>query len=737
MNARIGNATPQGWEGIAYTGLSRRSFLISSGAAAIAVTFGAGTFEEALAQSKEFAPNSWVRVGTDGIVTIYSPAAEMGQGVMTAMPLLIAEEMDLDWTRVRVEQAPFNARDFGNPLFGGAMVAGASRTTRGYYQIMRLSGMQARYVMMVSAARKWGVPALEVSTEPHKVLHKASNRSMDYGEIASFAEAPAGMPQYKPEHLKPMSQFRLIGKDTPRIDVADKVSGRAKYGIDTRMGGMLYANILRAPVNGEKAEKIDDSAARKVPGVRNIIPMPWGVAVVADSYPAAVQGKKALKVDWSSGSKARAYSSDKMIGEFTTRARNLADSGVEYEKHGDAKGAMAKSAKRLVAEYTSLNVTHATMEPANCTALVTGDKIEFWAPTQAPSLVFLAAVKGLGFQPANVKINVTLLGGGFGRRAENDYALDAGFIAKAMPGQPIKMIWTREDDTQYTRPRPLVVQRLEAGLDAQGNLVSMHHRIVGESIYARFAPPAFQAAGGRDLTVCEGAYEPTYAFPNFLLEYLREQRGVDVAVWRSVGSGYTKFAIETFIEELAAAAGKDPVDFRMQLLAKQPRAQTVLREAMAMSNWTGKRPAGRALGIAYGDSWETHIGMVTECSVDRKTGKIRVHEVWCAVDTGVALQPRNIQAQMDGNVVFGISALREKLVFKDGMAQQSNFHDYPVLRMDEVPKVTTKVIVTDNKPGGIGEVGLPPVAPAVANAVFKLTGKRLRALPFDESLLKA
>jgi len=503
------------------------------------------------------------------------------------------------------------------------------------------------------------------------------------------------------------------------------------------MLGMLYGAVLRAPVNGEAPLSVDDSEARKVEGVRQIVRMPYGVGVVAETYPAALKAKKALKVEWTQRSKARAYTSERLIPEYLQRARNLADKGTVYEAHGDAREAMAKAAKRVTAEYTSLNVTHACMEPINCTARVDGERIEFWAPTQSPFGVFLAAVKAHGFKPENVKINVTLLGGGFGRRAENDYAVDAGFLAKAVPGYPVKLIWTREDDIQFTRPRPLTVQRLEAGLDEQGNLVSFHHRIVGESIYRRFAPPAFQASGGKDLPLCEGAYEPTYDYPNFALEQLLEERGVDVAVWRAVGGGYTKFAIETFIEEVAAAAGKDPVDFRMQLLAKDPRGQAVLREVMAMAGWSRPRPAGRALGIAYSDIWETYCAMVAEVSVDRKTGAIGVHEIWSAVDTGVALQPRNVERQIESAAVFGLSGLKEKLLYKDGVSQQSNFHDYPVLRMNEVPKITIRVIVTDNKPGGIGEVGLPPVAPAVANAVFKLTGKRLRDLPFDQNLLKA
>src|SRR5438445_665928 len=597
------------FEGIAFQGISRRAFLISSGAAAVGIAFGSFS-DKRFAQLEPFSPNGWVRVGTDNIVTVYAPACEMGQGVMTSMPLLIAEEMDLDWGRVRVEQAPYNPKLFGNPLFGGNMLAGASRTTRGYYEVMRLAGMQARQIMIQSAALKWEVPASELGTEPNAVVHKGSGRKLTYGEIAEFAMVPASPPQFTREQLKRPSEFRLIGKDIARIEVPDKVSGQAKYGIDVRMLGMLYGAVLRAPVNGEAPLSVDDSEARKVEGVRQIVRMPYGVGVVADTYPAALKAKKALKVEWTQRSKARAYTSEKLI-------------------------------------------------------------------------------------------------------------------------------WTREDDIQFTKPRPLTVQRLEAGLDEQGNLVSFHHRIVGESIYRRFAPPAFQASGGKDLPLCEGAYEPTYAYPNFALEQLLEERGVDVAVWRAVGGGYTKFAIETFIEEVAAAAGKDPVDFRMRLLAKDPRGQAVMREVMAMADWSRPRPAGRALGIAYSDIWETYCAMVAEVSVDRKTGSINVHEIWSAVDTGVALQPRNVERQIESAAVFGLSGLKEKLLYKDGAPQQSNFHDYPVLRMNEVPKITVRVIVTDNKPGGIGEVGLPPVAPAVANAVFKLTGKRLRELPFDPSLLKA
>ena len=724
------------FEGIAFQGISRRAFLLSSGAAAVAVTFGSLS-KKVLAQTGPYAPNGWVRVGTDNIVTIYAPAAEMGQGVMTAMPLLIAEEMDLDWNLCRVEQAPNNPKVFGNPLFGGGMVTGASRTTRGYYELMRLAGMQAREIMLQNVGRKLDVPVSDLSTEPHHVVHKATGRRMSYGEIAAFAQVPASPPQFTREHLKPQKDFRLIGKDIPRVDVPGKVSGQAKYGIDTRLPGMLYATLQRPPVQGEKPEKVDDAAAKKVPGVKAVVPLPYGVGVIADTYWAARKGRDALKVTWSSGAKARAYSSEKVLAEYRARARNFSDTGVEFVKTGDPEPALA-GGKVLHAEYSSQHVHQAPMEPMNCTARVDGDKIEIWSPSQAASLVGLAATIA-GFKPENTKVNITLLGGGFGRRVDFDYVIDAALLAKSVQGTAVKVVWTREDDVRHGKYRPLVAQHLSAALDAQGNPVALRHRIVAESIYARAAPPAFQKAGGRDLPVCEGAEHITYGIPNHVLYYLREQRGVDCGFWRGVGSGYTKFAIETFMDEMAAAAGKDPVSYRLALLKKDPRATAVIEEVVRMSQWHSPRPRGRALGIAYSDSWETHCAQVAEVSLDRKTGKVRVHEVWCAVDTGVALQPRNVAAQMESSIMFGISAaLAEKITLKDGAVEQSNFHDYPVLRMDEAPQVHVNVMVTENKPGGIGEVGLPPVAPAVANALFKLNGgKRLRDLPFKAELLKA
>ena len=731
-------ASATGFEGIAYQGVARRAFMVSPAGAAIGIAFGSTLgVSRALAQAAGYGPNGWVRVATDGTVTIMSPASEMGQGTMTAMPLVIAEEMDLDWSRVKVSQAPYEPKIFGNPMFGGNMVTGASRTTRGYYDIMRLAGLQARLILMGAAAGKWGVPVSQVSTEPHTVVHKASGRRMGYGEIAAFAQVPAEPPKVSKDQLKPMREHRLLGKNIPRVDVADKTTGRATFGIDMRMPGMLYGAVLRTPVQGERPVKIDDAAAKKVEGVRKVVPMPYGVGVIAESYAAASAAKALLKVEWSKTAKARGYNSGEVAAAYAARARNLSDGGVTFLTEKDAKGALAKAAKTLVAEYASDHVAHACMEPMNATALVNGDKIEVWAPSQSPFFIFLALTLGLKYKPENQTTHITLLGGGFGRRVEADYVVDAAILAKAVEGYPVKVVWSREDDIRADKYRPLVAQHLSARLDAQGNLVALRHRIVAESIYARAAPPLFQQAGGKDQPVCEGS-EIKYGVPNHLVEYLREQRGVDVGFWRAVGPGYTKFAIETFVDEIAHSVGKDPIDYRMALMAQQPRARAVMAEVAKMADWKRKRPAGRALGFAYSDAWDAHIATIAEVSVNRKTGKIRVHEVWSVVDPGVALLPANIAAQIESGIIFGAShALNERITFKGGEVQQSNFHDYPVMRMNETPLVTVKVTPTDNPPSGIGEVGLPPVAPAIANAVAAITGKRLRSLPLEAKLLKA
>jgi isoquinoline 1-oxidoreductase beta subunit len=593
---------------------------------------------------------------------------------------------------------------------------------------------------MGAAAGRWNVPVAEVAAEPGAVVHRASNRRLSYGEIAAFATVPDPLPAVTPAMLKKPAEFRLIGKDVPRLDLADKTRGAATYGIDIRLPGMLYGAVLRPPVQKNRPTAVDETGAKAVKGFIKTVQLPYGVGVLADSTWAARKAKDALKVTWSSDAPAQRYNSEAQAREYAELAANLdlSKAGVEVEKHGAGNANIKSAARVLKADFLTEHMAHMCMEPMNATAQWYGDdKLELWTPTQSPTIA-AGVISSITKVPVpNIRVNNTLLGGGFGRRVDPDFSIDAALLARAADGRPVKVTWTREDDVKNDKFRPLVAQHLEVGLDASGNIVGWHHRLSGESIYARAAPGLFKAAGGKDNPFHEGS-ENNYNLPNQLIEFARLERGIDVGFWRSVGGGYTKHAVETMIDEVAAARNMDPVDLRLQLLGKQPRAQAVLREVAAMADWKRARPAGRALGVAYSDMWETHIAEIVEVSLDRKSGAITVHEVWAAVDTGVAVLPANVRTQVEGGIVYGLSSvLKEQVTFKDGVPEQSNFHDYAILRHAEVPPITVKLIVTDNRPGGVGECGLPPVAPAIANAVAKLTGKRLRHQPFTQARVKA
>jgi len=685
--------------------------------------------EAAHAQAADgFNPNGWVHFAADGTVTLMSPASEMGQGTMTAMPMLLAEELDLDWSKVKIAQSPANPKVFGNPRFGGMMTTGASRTVPGYYEPIRLAGLQVKLVLLQAASQQLGVPVGELRTELSHVIHSASGRKVSYAQVAQAAQVPAELPKVDKSMLKPMRQFKIIGKDRPRVDVAAKSNGTAKFGIDQRMPGMLWASVLRAPVHGENLVNLDDAAALAVPGVKKVVRLPYGVVVVANSFHTARKARDLLKVEWTQTAKSRQHNTQQVLAEYVSRSKNFDDKGIDFIKHGDAAQSMAGAVKTFAATYTSEMVSHICMEPMNCTAKVDGDKIEIWAPSQSPSLIMMVVGNVAGFKPENMKVNITLLGGGFGRRVEPDFVLDAALAAKAMPGTPIQVIWTREDDIAHDKYRPLTSQHLVAGVDAQGRLIGLQHRVVSEGIYARVAPPAFKASGGKDAPVLEGS-EVTYNVPNHHVQFMIESRGVNAGFWRAVGPGYTKFAIEALIDEVAHGVGQDPLAYRLQLLEKNPRGAAVLKQVSQMAGWSKKRPAGRALGMAFSDAWNSNIGMVVEVSM--KDGRPVVHQVWAAVDPGHAILPRNIQAQVESSIMYGLSAaLHEKITLANGQAQEANLDKYRILRANEAPAVTVKVMPTDNYPGGMGEVGLPPLAPAVANAVAVLTGKRLRELPF-------
>jgi isoquinoline 1-oxidoreductase subunit beta len=733
-------------QAFAATKLSRRAFLATTGGVSVAVAF-CGFAGTALAQgAAAFKPNAWVTIAANGTITIMAPAAEMGQGVMTALPAVLADELDADWKMVKVQQAPSDAKSYGNPGFGGLQATGGSRTTQHYFQPLRMAGAQARQVLLAAAAEQWKVPVGELTTEPSVVVHAKSKRTIGYGALAAKAKVPAELPKIEAKDLKQPAQWRYIGKEVLRVDLQAKVMGKADFGMDVQRPGMLYAAILRAAVQGEKPEKIDDAAAKAVKGVVAVVPLPYGVGIIGTTVEATKKAKAALKVEWSKAAPARSYDSDKIVQEYLAIARDDKKAGVVVEKHGDAAAAIAGAAKTITAEYVSEHVAHACMEPMNATARFADGKFEVWAPTQAPTLI--QVVGGIVFKttPDKITVHSTFLGGGFGRRFELDFAFDAMGLAMAAQGKPVKVIWSREDDIQHDKFRPLTAQALKVGLDKDGNIVGWQHRLVGESIFARSIPDAFKAMKGRDPAFDDGA-ELAYDVPARQIEFLREPRGVDVGFWRAVGAGYTKFAIETLIDELAREKKMDPVAYRLELLKKQPRAAAVVKAAADMAKWGTKRE-GRHLGIAYADfgpelpvtsPMKNHCAQVAEISFSRDSGEIRVHNVWCAVDPGIAVNPLIIEAQIESGLVYGLSAaLYEQITIKGGEVQQANFDTYRVLRQQEMPDIHVKIMPSmKDPPSGIGEVGTPPIAPAIANAIASATGAKLRHLPMTPERVKA
>lgn len=716
---------------------SRRSFLVGSGATMVGIMVGGSSISmlanaaEAAKNETGFSPVAWVSISPDNTTLIYSPGSEMGQGTMTAIPSILAEDMELDWSKVRVEKSPSDPRLFGNPKFGGGMVTGSSRTVVGYYDVMRLAGLQAKLVLTQVAAKAWGVPTSEVQAKNSMLMHPGSKRQMTYGEAAAQAKGDIEPPKVDKSMLKPMSEFKIIGAEFNRVDVPAKSNGTAKFGIDTRLPGMLWAAVMYTPVQGEKPESVDDSAAKAVKGVKKIVTLPYGVGVIADSFYAAKKARDLLKVKWTNTSKARSYSSDAITKDYASIAQKVDEVGDVWHKQGDAAAAIKGAVRTVSATYTTQHVAQSTMEPLNATALVDGEKLTFWIASQSASFVAGTAAAVGGFKPENITVNITFLGGGFGRRVEADFAVDAMLLAKAMPGTPVHVLWTREDDYQRSLPRPLTAQHLVAGLDDKGNIVGWRHRLVSEGIYPRVIPGAYKASG-KDEPVMEGA-NFVYQIPSQLIDHGMQHRGVNVSFWRAVGCGYTKFAIESLIDEIAQVTKKDPIQLRLELTSKDPRAQAVLKEVAKMSNWDKKRSDGRALGVAFSDGWKTYIATVVEVSM--KDGRPVVHKAWSAVDCGHAIAPRNIRAQVQGACTFGLSALMgEELIYKNGEVQQHNFDTYHLLRANLAPEVEVKVMPTDNYPGGMGEVGLPPMAPAVASAVARLTGKRVRDLPFPKSI---
>ena len=706
--------------------VSRRQFLktgaAASGSLVIALHFSTMAPSDALrAATTEFAPNAFVRVGADGAVTVIIGKSEMGQGVYTSLPMILAEELDADWTRVRCEFAPVDPA-YNHTVFGIQMTGGSTSTWSSYEQF-RKAGAVARALLVQAAAHTWGVAAAECRAESSLVIHDASGRRLSYGELAAKAatENPPAQVQ-----LKDPKDFKIIGKSLHRLDTPAKTNGSAIFSIDMNRPGMLVAVVARPPVFGGKAKGFDATAAKAVPGVKDVIEIPRGVAVVADGYVAARRGRDALKISWDDGPMA-GYSTARQRAEYAALAKTP---GAVARQEGDVAGALAAAAHKLEAEYELPYLAHSPMEPMNCVADVRADSCEVWAGTQFQTFDRMTAAQAAGLKPEQVKVHTMFLGGGFGRRAVPDchMVLEAVQVSKAVHA-PVKLIWTREDDTRGGYYRPFFYHRIAGGLDASGNISAWQHTLVGQSFMVGTPFEAVMVKNGVDGTSVEGAADIPYTIPNLHVDVHNPKLEVPTLWWRSVGHSHTAFVVESFLDEMAHAAGKDPYELRRTLLGKSPRHLRVLELAAEKAGWGRPLPAGHGRGIAVHDSFESFVAHVAEVSVSPK-GEVRVHRIVCAVDCGPVVNPDTVRAQLEGAAVFALSAaLYGEITLEDGRVQESNFNDYPMLRIHECPEIEVHIVPSTDKQGGIGEPGVPTVAPAVGNAIFAATGKRVRRLP--------
>jgi isoquinoline 1-oxidoreductase beta subunit len=713
--------------------VNRRNFLKTTAGLSLALTIAPDALsfiDDAFADAPAaYMPNVWLTIAPDGIITMVAPAAEMGQGSFTSLPVIIAEELDADWSKVRpVFPTEWDDKTFGNPGYNYTFQTSASASVTGYFTSLRLAGAQARRVLLDAAAAKWAVPVGELATEPSVVVHKASGRRLGYGEIAAFATAPAELPKIAESDLKPTASFRLIGQDIARVDVPLKVKGAATYGMDVQVPGMVYAAVLQSPYAGGAPLNVDDRRARKVPGVTDVVKLPEGVGVIGTTVEGTQAAKNRLTVSWGDAPGAH-LDSEQALEDFAAIGRDKTREGVAYEDKGDAKVALAGAKRVFRGEYRTRYVYHAQMEPMNATAAVAADgkSAEIWVGTQAATSLLNGVARILQTERSKIMLHQQFLGGGFGRRGNHEAVYDAVRLSKAV-GLPVKLIWTREDDITFGKFRPATAHHIEAGFDEAGKLVAWHHRVVAESVVAYVSG---DPKPRQDRIVMKGSPIPQYPIPNKLAEHVIENRGARLSPWRGVGNGHNAFAIESFVDDIAKDLGKDPVAFRLELSEGVPRMQHLLRTVAAMSDWTRKRD-GTALGVGTMVKDDTLAAGVAEVSLDRKTGKIKVLNFWAALDAGIAVQPRNLAAQTEGSIVYALgSVLREKITIKDGRVLQSNYSDYEVARMSDVPHIEIKVVSTDNHPTGGGEEGVPLVACAVGNAIAALTGVRLHELPFS------
>ena len=720
-------------EGDSDRNLSRRQFLSASaalgGGLLIGFTTGrsisaAGAAEKVA--SGPFTPNAFIRIDPNGQVTLIMPYVEMGQGTYTSIPMLIAEELEVDLKQVRLEHAPPNEKLYANPLLG-VQATGNSNAIRGGWQPLRQAGATARTMLVAAAAKRWNVDPGSCRAQSGEVIHAATGRKIKYGELAADA---ARMPVPEKVTLKRAEDFKLIGTPAKRLDTPSKVNGSAVYGIDARPPGVKIATLVQSPVFGGRVKSVEDAAAKAVKGMRQIVRLDDCVAVVADHMGAAKKGLAALKIEWDDGAHAKLNTNDVAV-ELEKATLNP---GAVAQNVGDVDKAMASAVAKVEAIYQVPFLAHATMEPMNCTVHVRKDGCEIWVGNQAIARCQAAAAKITGLPLEKVVLHNHLIGGGFGRRLESDGVARAVQIAQQVDG-PVKVVWTREEDIQHDMYRPYFFDRISAGLDEKGKPVAWNHRFAGSSIIARWLPPGFNK--GLDPDTTEGAIDLVYALPNLHVEYLRvEPPGIPTAFWRSVGPSHNVFVTESFIDELAAAAKQDPVAYRRALLDKTPRAKAVLELAAEKAGWGQPLPERIGRGVSLQFAFATYMAQVAEVEV-AKDGTVRVRRVVCAVDCGTVVNPDTVEAQIQSAVMFGITAaLHGEITLKDGRVEQSNFHNYQILRMNEAPAIEVYIVNSGEPPGGMGEAGTSAIVPAVSNAIFAATGKRLRKLPVDTAALK-
>ncbi|HEX2279083.1 MAG TPA: xanthine dehydrogenase family protein molybdopterin-binding subunit [Candidatus Tectomicrobia bacterium] len=664
--------------------------------------------------------NAWLMIGSDDSVTIRVAQSEMGQGVFTSLPMLVAEELDCDWQKVHAEYASANRSLRENRVYQ-RMATGGSRAVRASREYVQQAGASARARLVAAAAQQWGVPAGECRTENGMVLHPASGRKVNYGAVATAA---AGVKLDAEPPIKTPDRFKLLGKPLNRLDVPPKVNGSAIYGIDVRLPDMLYAAVMTCPVFGGKLRRHDFDAIKGMPGVRTAVEIPNGIAVVADSYWRAKTALEVMPVEWDFGPHAKADSED-----FWKTFREALDKpGAVAKEEGDALAGIKAATKVVEADYEAPYLAHATMEPMNCTAQVTAQRVDVWVGTQNPEAVLAAAAEITGVGPENVYVHNCFLGGGFGRRSNPDDVRQAVTVAKALGGRPVKLIWSREEDMRHDFYRPMAAIRFRAALDANGMPTAYFNRSVTHSILSSVRPG--DVKGGIDRTSVEGLANVPYGFPQLRVEHLILNTPVPVWFWRSVGASQNAFAVEGFINELALAAGKDPVELRRQLLKGHADWLLVLDTVAQKANWGKTMPQGTAQGIAIAESYGSIVAEVAEVAVSRR-GEVRVERVVCAIDCGHVVNPLTVAEQMESSVVWGLTAaLYGQITVKDGRVVEGNFDDYPMLRLDAMPEVETHLALSGgDKWGGVGEPGVPPLAPAVCHGVFGVTGKRIRSLP--------